>query len=539
MNKKSLKIAVGQLNPTVGDVRGNADMLLAAVADADADMLVAGELFLSGYPPEDLVMKPAFLNHIRIVAEEIAASTRAHDKALVFGLPFVQENQIYNAVMFAAAGTYEIRTKHHLPNYGVFDEQRLFTAGDMPEPIEWRGLRIGLPICEDIWHSDICLHLKQQGADLLISPNGSPFERGKYTRRLAQAKKRVQETGLPLVYVNQFGGQDELVFDGGSFAIDKTGAVCAAMPLWERGVYITDIFAPAKAEIPALDTAAELYTAAMIGLRDYVEKSGFPSVLLGLSGGIDSALCAAIAVDALGAARVKAIMLPSQYTSQASTDDALACAAALGVGISEVSIEASVAAVAIALPEGMSSITQENIQSRMRGLMLMALSNNSGAMLMTTGNKSEMAVGYATLYGDMNGGYNPIKDIYKTEVFALCKWRNGAVPLGGLGQAAVVIPPAIISKPPSAELRPDQKDEDSLPPYDVLDDILHGLIEEEASLDEIVARGHDKMLVKDIERLLYRAEFKRRQAAPGLKTKPRNFGRDRRYPIVNGFREES
>ncbi|MED5323865.1 MAG: NAD+ synthase, partial [Pseudomonadota bacterium] len=468
--------------------------------------------------------------------------------ALIFGAPMIDGGQLHNSVVAADGGQMAVRHKHHLPNYAVFDEKRLFHAGPLPAPFDMRGVRIGVPICEDIWFGDVCVHLKAEGAELLVSPNGSPFERGKHEKRCAHARARVGETGLPLVYVNQFGGQDELVFDGGSFVMAGDGTIAVQGAVWSSDVIVTDWCAgegawvctpQAAASVP--DDLTQIYQAAMLGLRDYVNKNGFPSVLLGLSGGIDSAICAAMAVDALGADHVHAVMLPSRYTSGSSLDDATACAGALGIRLDTVPIAPPVEAVEAVLSDMFvgtnADITEENIQSRLRGTLLMAVSNKFGSMVVTTGNKSEVSVGYATLYGDMNGGYNPIKDIYKTEVFKLARWRNGHVPETGMGPAGVVIPETIIEKPPSAELRPDQKDEDSLPPYEALDDILFCLVEDELGVDEIVARGHAKDIVCRIEHLLYLSEYKRRQAAPGAKIGARNFGRDRRYPITNGFRD--
>ena len=545
---KTLNIAMAQLNPTVGAVAANADMLRAArKSAAAADILVAGELFLTGYPPEDLVLKQAFLTRVKAEADRLVAETADGGPALVFGLPMVENGQLYNSVMIADGGQAAVRHKVHLPNYAVFDEKRLFAAGAMPQPVELRGVRVGLPVCEDIWFADVCAHLKAQGAELLISPNGSPFERGKHEKRLAHAKARAAETGLSLIYVNQYGGQDELVFDGQSFAVNGDGTL-AIQRGWGSETHMIEVceteagwHVSAQEVMPARDETADIYAAAVLGLRDYVEKNRFPGVLLGLSGGIDSAICAAMAVDALGAERVHCIMLPSRYTSQESLDDAADCAKLLGIKLDEVSISGPVDAVEGALGDLFkgtdADLTEENIQSRLRGTLLMAVSNKFGNMVVTTGNKSEVSVGYATLYGDMNGGYNPIKDIYKTEVFALSHWRNENKPSDALGPDGMVIPSNIIDKPPSAELRPDQKDEDSLPPYDALDDILFALVEDERSVDEIIARGHEAATVKRIEHLLYISEYKRRQAAPGAKIGNRNFGRDRRYPITNGFRD--
>ena len=546
---KTLKIAMAQLNPTVGAVAANAALLRSIRAAAgNADVVVAGELFLTGYPPEDLVLKRSFLAHVAAEADKLVADTADGGPALVFGLPVVENGQLYNSVMVADGGQAAVRHKVHLPNYAVFDEKRLFVAGAMPAPVEVRGVRVGVPVCEDIWFPDVCAHLKAQGAELLISPNGSPFERAKHAKRLHHATARAHETGLPLVYVNQFGGQDELVFDGASFAVNGDGKLAAQRPAWQAELHMLSLSARDNGwqidtddATIAGDDLGDIYAAATLGLRDYVEKNRFPGVLLGLSGGIDSAICAAMAVDALGAERVHCIMLPSRYTSQESLDDAAACATALGIKLDEVSIAAPVDAVEGALGDLFKGtnvdLTEENIQSRLRGTLLMAVSNKFGNMVVTTGNKSEVSVGYATLYGDMNGGYNPIKDIYKTEVFALARWRNENLPTGGLGPAGDVIPSNIIDKPPSAELRPDQKDEDSLPPYEALDDILFALVEDELGVDEIIARGHDAETVKRIEHLLYVSEYKRRQAAPGAKIGNRNFGRDRRYPITNGFRD--
>lgn len=547
---KTLNIVMAQLNPTVGAVAANAELLRACrAANADADVIVASELFLTGYPPEDLVLKGAFLAHIGEVAAQLVDVTKDGGPALIFGLPSVENGQLYNSVMVADGGNVAVRHKHHLPNYAVFDEKRLFTAGPLPAPVELRGLRLGLPICEDIWFADVVAHLAGQGVDVIISPNGSPFERGKHESRLQHGRDRTGQSGLPLIYVNQFGGQDELVFDGASFAMNADGSLAVQQAVWREDTTSICLrqqpdetwhIDPIEAATPPQESE-QIYAAAVLGLRDYVEKNRFPGVLLGLSGGIDSAICAAMAVDALGADRVHCIMLPSEYTSQSSLDDAAACAAALGVKLDTVSIAEPVTSVEASLASlfdgSPADVTEENIQSRLRGTLLMAVSNKFGSMVITTGNKSEVSVGYSTLYGDMNGGYNPIKDIYKTEVFALSRWRNEKVPVNGLGPSGVVIPETILDKPPSAELRPDQKDEDSLPPYDALDDILFALVEDERGVDEIIARGHDAEIVKRIEHLLYISEYKRRQAAPGAKIGNRNFGRDRRYPITNGFRD--
>ena len=552
--EEKITITLAQLNPKVGDVSGNADLLRAARAEAaqvGSDLVVASELFLCGYPPEDLVMKRAFVSYIKNVADQLVAETADGGPAYIFGLPYEEDGSLYNSVMVAEGGRSHIRHKVHLPNYSVFDEKRLFRAGTLPDPVtiptSSGDLKIGLPICEDIWFEDICSHLKSRGAQILISPNGSPYETGKPERRLVHAEARSRATDLPLVYVNQLGGQDELVFDGASFVMSSAGEVVVQLPAWQEDIVHTTwsltqgiVSCISDYITPLEEGLAATYQAAMLGLRDDVRKNGFPSVLLGLSGGIDSAICAALAADALGPEHVHCIMLPSKFTSQESLDDAKECADLLGVTLDEVSIEDSVGVLEGSLSSMFgdmpNDITEENIQSRLRGTLLMALSNKFGSMVVTTGNKSEVSVGYATLYGDMNGGFNPIKDIYKTEIFALAAWRNSHFPVGALGQNGKVIPVSIIEKPPTAELRDNQKDEDSLPPYDALDDILSGLVEEELGFDEIVSRGHDPDTVKRIEHLLYISEYKRRQAAPGVKIGHRNFGRDRRYPITNGFR---
>jgi NAD+ synthase len=546
-----LTIALAQLNPIVGDLEGNVAKLRAARAEAaqrGADLVVFSELFLTGYPPEDLVLKPAFQAACRATLDDLAA-TLGEGPAVLVGTIWVEGGKLYNAVVLLDGGKIAaVRTKYDLPNYGVFDEKRVFAAGPLPGPIAFRGIRIGVPICEDIWTDEVCECLAETGAEILISPNGSPFDWKKPDVRMNVAVARVTETGLPLVYLNQIGGQDELVFDGASFVLNADRSLGVQMPAWREALTLTTWSrveggwrcAPqALAAIPEGEASA--YQACVLGLCDYVDKNGFPGVVLGLSGGIDSALVAAIAVDALGADRVLALMLPSRFTSDDSLHDAADCAKALGIRYDKVAIEPAVEAFKWSLKplfEGRANdITEENIQSRVRGSTLMAISNKFGAMVVTTGNKSEMSVGYATLYGDMNGGYNPIKDLYKMEVYRLSHWRNGHVPVGGKGPAGVVIPQRILTKAPTAELRDNQTDQDSLPPYEVLDDILMCLVEREMPLADIVERGHPAETVARIARLLDIAEYKRRQAAPGVKISARNFGRDRRYPITNRFRE--
>jgi len=547
-----LKLALAQLNPTVGDLRGNADRARAAraeAAEAGADLICFSELFICGYPPEDLILKPAFIDAARRTIEELAADTADGGPAMLIGTPWPGADKPHNSVALLDAGEVrDVRHKVELPNYGVFDEKRVFAPGEMPGPISFRGVRLGVPVCEDIWVEDVCECLAETGAEMLIVPNGSPFTLAKQETRQHVAVARVAETGLPLVYLNQLGGQDELVFDGSSFVLNAGGRLALQMQDWREHVAITEwtrgpegwACAPGEKAV-LIEGDAAAYQASVLGLRDYVEKNGFPGVVLGLSGGIDSALCAAIAVDALGAERVHCIMLPYKYTSDTSLSDAAACAKSLGVRYDTVPIAAPVegfiAALDPVLDGGGHGVTIENLQSRTRGTILMAVSNETGAMVVTTGNKSEMSVGYATLYGDMNGGFNPIKDLYKTQVYAAARWRNANQPIGGLGPAGEVIPENIITKAPSAELKPDQTDQDSLPPYDALDDILRYKIEHEMPHEEIVARGHADAVVRKVENLLRIAEYKRRQSAPGVKITERVFGRDWRYPITNKFRE--
>jgi NAD+ synthase len=464
---------------------------------------------------------------------------------------FVRDGALHNGVAILDEGRVaSVRLKHELPNYGTFDEQRLFAPGPLPEPVGFRGALLGLPICEDIWHPRVCRHLADFGAGLFLCVNGSPYEIDKDELRIDDiARRRAVDTGVPMAYLNRVGGQDELVFDGASFVMNGDGSLAVQMTDWQEDIATTKWtrnasgWACERGELASLvEHPEDVWCAMVTGLRDYVEKNGFPGVVLGMSGGIDSAACAAIAADALGPDRVWAVMLPSRYTSEESLEDARACAEALGIRYTTIPIQPAIEGFDAMLEEDFADsqvdTTEENIQSRIRGVTLMALSNKFGPMLMTTGNKSEMSVGYATIYGDMAGGYNPLKDAYKTTVFRTCEWRNRAQPKIGLGPAGEVIPANIIAKPPSAELRPDQKDSDSLPPYDELDAILLGLVEHEKSVNQIVAEGHARETVQRIERLLHIAEYKRRQAPPGVKLGARNFGRDRRYPITHGFRSE-
>jgi NAD+ synthase len=549
-----IRIAVAQLNPVVGDIAGNLVKAREARADAarhGADLVLFTELFLAGYPPEDLVLKPAFLSACEKAAGEIAKDTADGGPGIIIGVPLKRKSGIHNAVIVADGGKIIAeRFKVDLPNYGEFDEKRVFQAGpDMPGPVNFRGVRIGIPVCEDIWGElGVCETLAESGAEILLVPNGSPYYRGKVDVRQQIVIKQVIESGLPILYANQMGGQDELIFDGASFAINADRSLAFQMSQFEETVVVTMwkrdgeewrcVDGP-MSKVPEKEEAD--YRACMLGLRDYVNKNGFKNVVLGLSGGIDSAICAALAVDALGEERLRAVMMPYRYTSKDSLKDAEDCARALGCRYDIVPIFEPVDGFSHALAglfEGTKEgITEENLQSRARGTILMAISNKFGSMVVTTGNKSEMSVGYATLYGDMNGGFNPIKDLYKMQVYAISAWRNTTVPPGALGPSGDVIPKNIMDKAPSAELRPNQTDQDSLPPYPVLDDILECLVENEMGVDAIVARGHDRDTVHRIEHLLYVAEYKRRQAAPGVKITKKNFGRDRRYPITNRFRD--
>jgi NAD+ synthase len=540
----SLKIALAQMNQRVGDLEGNAAGMLEMRRKAkDADLLVCPELQLVGYPPEDLVLKPEFVRRVHECTDQLVAATIEAGPALLIGTITNEGGQNFNTMLLADGGKVIGRTfKHELPNYGTFDEKRIFTPGPLPEPIEWRGIKLGVPVCEDMWLEPVCAHLAERGAEMFIVPHGSPYELDKNQTRERLARARTTSNGLPLVFLNRVGGQDEIAFDGSSFVMHPDGEIVVQMRDWDEDFLMTDwVRGPDgwRCETRCeheLDTfPADVYRAMMIALRDYVGRNGFPGVILGLSGGIDSALSAAVAVDALGPDNVWGVMLPSKYTGEESLEDARECARLLGCRHDVVSIAPAVDAVSEMLPD-MSSLAAENVQARLRMVALMALSNSGGQMLLTTGNKSEMSVGYATLYGDMAGGYSVLKDAYKTTCFALSRWRNANKPDGALGPDGPVMPARVITKPPTAELRPGQKDEDSLPPYSVLDRILEGLVDKEMSVKEVAnATGEDVALVADIETKLLKAEYKRRQAPPGVKIGTRNFGRDRRYPISNFF----
>ena len=548
----ALAISIAQLNPTLGAIADNVAKIRAARARAGedgADLLLTPELSVIGYPPEDLILKPALQDAAAAAVRELARDTADGGPAMIVGACWREDGRLYNAVFLLDGGwIVATRYKHELPNYGVFDEKRIFEPGPLAGPVSFRGVRLGLLVCEDMWFPEVAECLGETGSDILLVPTCSPYEEDKYDERMTHAVARVTESGLGFVFANQVGGQDELVFDGASFVVNPDHTLAAQLPAWREAQVTThwrrtaDGWRCQPGEVaPGPDGLDAVYQAMMLGLRDYVDKNRFPGVVLGLSGGIDSALTAAVAVDALGPDRVWCVMMPSKYTSQSSLDDAAAAATLLGARLDTVSIAPAVDAFDAMLADAFKGkdpdITEENIQSRARGMALMALSNKFGHTLLTTGNKSEMSVGYATIYGDMAGGYSVLKDIYKTAVFNLSSWRNQRKPAGALGPDGRVVPENIITKPPSAELRPDQKDVDSLPSYDALDDILECLVEKEMAFEEIVARGHAADTVKRVEHLLYVAEYKRRQAPPGVKVTSRNFGRDRRYPITNAFRD--
>lgn len=549
---KIFRLTIAQLNSTVGDLAGNANLAREAWEkgrDAGSDMVALPEMFITGYQTQDLVTKKAFvadaMMHIRTLALDCADGP-----ALAIGGPMYEQDRLYNCYFILKGGKISATMrKHFLPNFNVFDEVRLFKSADIAGPYMVNdGPRIGSPICEDAWYPDVCEAMTETGAEILVVPNGSPYFRDKFPIRMNNMVARVVENNVPLVYLNMVGGQDDQMFDGGSFVLNRGGKLALQLPVLENVIAHVEFCQTdagwqavdgEKATLP--DSFAQDYQVMVESLRDYMRKTGFKKVLLGLSGGIDSAIVAAIATDALGPQNVRCVMLPSEYTSQASLDDAAAAADALGVKYDTVSIAEPRAAVTAALAplfgDLPADLTEENIQSRIRGLLLMAQSNKFGEMLLTTGNKSEVAVGYATIYGDMAGGYNPIKDLYKTRVFDICRWRNANHCDWMMGPAGEVIPVAIIDKPPSAELRPDQKDEDSLPPYDILDGILKMLVDDDASVADCVAAGYDRDTVKHIEHLVYISEYKRFQSAPGPRLSNRAFWLDRRYPIVNRWRD--
>ena len=552
---KTLLLAIAQLNPTVGDIAGNTKKLAEAFRSAQAqgaDIVIAPETYLSGYQVDDLVQVEGFLEEMDKAVHHLATLTSGDAPALIVGAPRRDDQGlIRNAVFVLDDGAiHAIRDKARLPGTGVFDDPRNFIPGDLPGPVMLRGIRMGLPVCEDMWHADLVECLSETGAEMLISCNGSPFEEDKIDDRMMASVSRVTESGLPLLYVNLVGGHDDLVFDGASFAVNPGGKIGAYLPCFTESVSLIEAketlegwrFQGTVIEPDRGNTS--LWRCISLGIRDYVEKSGFDRVILGLSGGIDSALVAVLAVDALGADRVDAVMMPSPYTSQISLDDAKQLAENLGINLRNLDIDPSMqsidAMLADVFAEASPDLARENLQSRLRGLTLMSISNTTGQMVLTTGNKSEYATGYATLYGDMCGGYAPLIDVWKTRVFDLCHWRNKNQPKGALGpengkDGGLLIPERIITRPPSAELRPDQQDSDSLPDYDILDGIMAGLVEKQSSVDTLIAAGFDGDLVRRCAVMLKRAEYKRRQCAPGPKLTRRAFYRDRRFPIINRF----
>ncbi len=549
---EKLTLALAQLNPTLGDISGNLNKLRTIrkqAAAQGANLLMTSELYICGYPPEDLILKPSFQNAIHKAVEALARETSDGGPAILLGTPWREEDKLYNAMLLLSEGRIAGKTyKRELPNYGPFDEKRVFTSWQMPEPISFRGLRLGVMICEDMWIPTVTRILKDRGAQMLLVPNGSPFEIGKMDSRRMLAEARIKESGLPLVYVHQVGGQDELVFDGASFVLDAEGKCAVQAASWDEDFILTHWTigsegcrpeAGVMKPIPQGESA--IYNALVLGLRDYVNKNGFPGVILGLSGGIDSALVAAVAVDALGADRVWAVMMPSPYTSTESLEDAETVARNLKCRFETIPITTVMAAFSQTLATPfvgrVADTTEENLQSRCRGMILMALSNKFGPMVLSTGNKSEMSVGYTTLYGDLCGGFAVLKDLYKTQVYKVAKWRNKNKLVSVLGPEGIIIPENILTKAPTAELKPDQKDQDNLPPYEVLDDILECLIEKDMGIQEIVGRNHDIATIKRVWSMLDKAEYKRRQAPPGVKITRRNLGKDRRYPITNKYRE--
>lgn len=538
--KSKITVALAQLDLVVGDVAGNTGRILEychrAHEEMRADIVVFPELSICGYPPEDLLFHSGLRRRISDALEKIRTSVR--DIAVLVGYPEYDGDDIYNAcAVFKDGKTLAQYRKHMLPNYRVFDEQRYFTPGKRPAVFSLNGIRVGINICEDVWKSAPPAASRAAGAEVLIAINGSPYELGCQERREQIVRQRIREIGIPVVYLNMIGGQDELVFDGGSFSMDAEGEVLFRAKSFEEDLYRVELEAdsagvrPVPAPIEPLQSAEEsVYGALVCGTRDYVLKNGFPGIILGLSGGIDSALVLAIACDALGRKQVRAVMMPFRYTSTMSQEDAARQAGLLGIRYDVIPIEpiydATTKQLAAVFQGRDADVTEENIQARCRGLLLMSISNKTGRMLLTTGNKSEMAVGYATLYGDMAGGFAPIKDCSKTMVYRLAKYRNSV---------SEAIPERVITRPPSAELRPNQKDSDSLPPYDVLDPILEAFIERDLSVADIVAKGFGKDIVVRVLELVKRNEYKRRQAPPGIRISKRAFGRDWRYPITSRY----
>ena len=548
--KNNLKIVLAQLNPIVGDVKGNIVKLIDIRNNLknEVDIIVVPELYVTGYPIDDLVLRNDFLELVENEINNLAKSTNDGKAAIILGAPRKEKNTIRNSVFVLDNGEIiSFRDKHNLPNSGVFDEQRIFSPGALSGPVKVRDVLIGLPICEDIWTETVIECLCETGAEIILSINASPYSVKKNDQRMSVAVSRVIESKIPLIYLNRVGGQDELVFDGASFCLSHEGKLSVQLKDFQEEVLEINLTKPdnnwiCKGKINSISSNLEaLYKSLVVSVRDYVQNNGFPGVVLGMSGGIDSALVAAIATDALGPKLVRAVMMPSPYTSKDSLEDAELASSNLGVDYSYLDIKNGMNVIDNILLDFKGDkvepgITEENIQSRIRGLLLMAISNKYGSMVLATGNKSEYAVGYATLYGDMCGGFAVIKDVWKTDVFRLCEWRNSNKPSEFLGPNGIVIPKRIISKPPSAELREDQKDTDSLPEYDVLDSILRKLVEDNLSLEQIANEGYDVKDVKKISMLLSKSEYKRFQAAPGPKVTEKAFGRDRRYPLTSGYR---
>ena len=549
----NLKICLAQLNPTLGDLEYNTEKALAVVYKAkkrNIDLVVFPEMFISGYQLQDLVLKEQFLSDVKLCLKEMCDKV-SEGPAVLIGAPEIENGKIYNSYFCMDHGSISVAArKYHLPNTDIFDERRYFNKDSLAKPIKVLGINVGTPICEDIWYPDVIEYMVNEGARIIISPNGSPYSRGKVQLRHKLATLRAKENKIPLIYLNLVGGQDDQVFDGGSFVVDKNGKILYAMPQFEEATSIVEfnngiihnLDGEATSNIIQNENSQD-YRAMCLALDDYVKKSGFSKVLIGLSGGIDSALVTAIAVDALGAENVLCVRLPSIYSSDGSLIDAEAMTEILGCRLDTVAIgdinEEILRALNPLFEGTKNGLAEENIQARIRGLLLMAMSNKFNCMLLTTGNKSEVAVGYSTIYGDMAGGYNPIKDLYKTRVYNISKWRNENHLSWMQGPKGIVIPNTIINKAPSAELRPDQKDQDSLPPYSLLDAILEGLIEEDLSVGDLVNRGFDKDTVKAIESLIYGSEHKRYQAAPGVHLTDKSFWLGRRYPIIQKWRDKS
>ena len=544
-----LKIALAQLSPLVGDVERNVSKLIEirSKLNDDIDILVAPELYVSGYPIDDLVLREDFLKSVELGIENLVSISKDNKSSIIIGAPRKFNNSIRNSVFVIENGKIlTIKDKYELPNTGVFDEQRIFSQGQLENCVKIKNVNFGLPICEDIWEKRVLENLSTKGAEIIISINASPYTIVKKNERDSVAALRVNETNLPLIYLNRTGGQDELIFDGSSFGLNHDGNKFFSSLEFEEQVSIVELNKESKKWVGKgkiegkFSKEESLYKALVVGLRDYVNNNNFKGVVLGLSGGIDSALVAAVATDAFGSNSVQAIMLPSPFTADESLNDAKKAASLLNINYSNLKINEAMKIIEEILGDFKDSnytkgITEENIQSRLRGLLLMALSNRYGYMVLATGNKSEYAVGYSTLYGDMCGGYAPIKDVWKTDVFKLCEWRNKNFSSLFKGPNGQVIPNNIIKKPPTAELRNDQKDTDSLPEYDILDEILKGLVEQEISVEKIISKGFDRDVVEKTAKLLARSEYKRFQSAPGPKVTSKAFGRDRRFPLTSGF----